>query len=146
MESTVDAGDRRRHRRAADVAEHGIVCARVRPGHAAIVIDVSPDGALIETGHRLLPGTSVVLHFETLDRRESVRGRVLRSTVAGLRASGISFRGAIRFDAPLSGMPPAHAAEYPPPTARALAVHERESTTRDDRLMEANANGDVERF
>jgi hypothetical protein len=128
------------------VAEHGIVCARVRPGHAAIVIDVSLDGALIETGHRLLPGTSVVLHFESLDRRESVRGRVLRSTVAAVRASGISFRGAIRFESPLSCLRPAHGPAYPLPITRALAVHERESATRDDRLMEANANGDVERF
>src|SRR5204862_363148 len=74
-EGQVGAGERRRQRRASDVADHGIVCARVRPGHAAIVVDVSPDGALIDTSHRLLPGTMVVLHFESVDRRESVRGR-----------------------------------------------------------------------
>ena len=136
MESVVDPAERRGRRRASEVAEHGIVCARVRPGHAAVVIDVSPDGALIETGHRLLPGTIVVLHFETLDRRESVRGRVLRSTVAGVRASGISFRGAIRFEAPLSCMRAVDTAEYQMPAARARAVHERESATREQDALQ----------
>jgi len=131
MESALNPADRRQSRRASDLAEHGIVCARVRPGHAAIVIDVSPEGALLETGHRLLPGTVVVLHFETLDRRESVRGRVLRSAVAGVRASGISYRGAVRFDSPLTCMPLPCAAEYPVRAPGALAVHERESVTRD---------------
>jgi hypothetical protein len=146
MEATVDLGERRRHRRANDVAEHGIVCARVRPGHAAIVVDVSPDGALVETGHRLLPGTIVVLHLETLDRRESVRGRVLRSRVAGLRASGISYRGAIRFESPLCCMPPVFASEYQLPVVQPLAVHGRESATRSEGPLQSTANANVERF
>jgi hypothetical protein len=145
MESVVDPDDRRRRRRASDVADHGIVCARVRPGHAAIVVDVSPDGALIETGHRLLPGTIVVLHFESLDRRESIRGRVLRSMVAGVRASGISYRGAIRFESPLTCMP-LPAAEYPVPASGALAVHARESATRDEDRGQSRTNANVERF
>jgi hypothetical protein len=146
MESAVDPGDRRQSRRASDVAEHGIVSARVRPGHAAIVIDVSPEGALIETGHRLLPGTIVVLHFESLDRRESVRSRVLRSTVAGVRASGISFRGAVRFESRLTCLSPAYSAEYPLPGSGALAVHERESSTRGDNPGQSRMDTDVERF
>jgi hypothetical protein len=40
--------------------KHGIVSACVRPGYRARLIDVSAGGALIETSHRLLPGTSVV--------------------------------------------------------------------------------------
>jgi hypothetical protein len=146
MESTVDGGERRRQRRTSDVAEHGIVCARVRPGHAAIVVDVSPDGTLIETGHRLLPGTVVALHFESLDRRESVRGRVLRSTVAGVRASGISYRGAIRFESPLSCLPSVHGAEYQVPAVAALAVHERESATREEGPIQSIASANVERI
>jgi hypothetical protein len=144
MESAVDATERRQNRRAGDVAEHGIVCARVRPGHAAIVIDVSPEGALIETGHRLLPGTLVVLHFESLTRRESVRGRVLRSTVAGVRASGISYRGAVRFETPLTCVSPSHSAEYPAAASRAFAVYERESATRSDNQDQPGTTANVE--
>jgi hypothetical protein len=146
MECVVDPGERRRSRRASDVAEHGVVCARVRPGHAAIVVNVSPDGALIETGHRLLPGTTVVLHFESLDRRESVRGRVLRSTVACVRASGISYRGAVRFESPLTCLRRPFTAEYPVPAPGALAVHEREAVTRDQLPEESRTNANVERF
>jgi PilZ domain len=146
MESAVDPVERRRTPRASDVAEHGIVCARIRPGHAAIVIDLSPEGALIETGHRLLPGTIVVLHCESLDRRESVRGRVLRSVVAGVRANGISYRGAIRFESPLTCMAPSHALNYPVPAAGAFAVHEREASTRDEGPRHRRTNVDVERF
>jgi len=146
MESALDPGDRRKGRRASEVAEHGIVCARVRPGHAAIVIDVSSEGALIETGHRLLPGTIVVLHFETLDRRESVRGRVLRSTVAAVRANGMSFRGAVRFESPLTCVALSCAPEYPVPGPGALAVHERESATRNEDLGQSGTTGNVQRF
>jgi len=146
MESMVDAGERRRQRRTSDAAEHGIVCARVRPGHAAIVVDVSPDGALIETGHRLLPGTVVALHFESLDGRVSVRGRVLRSTVAGLRTSGISYRGAIRFESPLTCLPSVHGAEYQVPEVAALTVHERESATRQEDPWKSTAPANVERI
>jgi hypothetical protein len=142
----VDTGERRGQRRASDAVEHGIVCARVRPGHAAIVVDVSPDGALIETGHRLLPGTVVVLHFESLDRRESLRGRVLRSTVAGVRASGISYRGAIHFETPLTCLSSVRGPEYQLPAVDALAVHERESATREEGPLQSTAPANVERI
>jgi hypothetical protein len=118
----------------------------VRPGHAAIVVDVSADGALIETGHRLLPGTVVVLHLESLDRRESVRGRVLRSAVAALRESGISFRGAVRFESPLTCLPSVYGEEYQLPAVAALAVHERESATREQSPLPSTRYANVERF
>jgi len=146
MESALDCGERRQSRRATDVADHGIVSARVRPGHAAIVIDLSPAGALIETGHRLLPGTTVVLHFESLERRESVRGRVLRSAVAGVRASGISYRGAVRFESRLTCTSLPSSAEYPVPESGAIADHQREWATRGDHPSHSRTNSDVERF
>jgi hypothetical protein len=93
--------DRRRARRVRLVAEHGILLARVRPGYGASVVDVSAHGALIETAHRLLPGRSVELHFETLYERVTIRGRVQRCSVADLRDRGISYRGAVGFDSPL---------------------------------------------
>jgi hypothetical protein len=94
--------DRRRAKRVRLVAEHGILLARVRPGHDATVVDVSAHGALVETAHRLLPGRSVELHFETLYERVAIRGRVQRCSVADLRDRGISYRGAVGFDSPLS--------------------------------------------
>jgi hypothetical protein len=78
--------------------EHGILNARVRPGHDATVLDVSVDGALIETAHRLLPGSCVELQIVSQDRRVSIKGRVLRCAVARLRASGVWYRGAIAFE------------------------------------------------
>jgi hypothetical protein len=84
------------------VEEHGIVTARIRPGHHAAVVDVSEHGVLIETPHRLLPGASVELMMETSTNKAAVRGRVLRSTVSCVRASSVSYRGAIGFERPLA--------------------------------------------
>ena len=42
--------------------------------------------------------------------------------MAGLRASGISYRGAIRFESPLSCMPPVSASEYQLPVGEPVRV------------------------
>jgi len=100
MESAVDSGiaDRRRAPRHHRIEDHGIISTRVRPGHRAMLINISASGALIETPHRLLPGANVDLHVERNNYRASVRGRVVRCSVVRLRASFISYRGAISFD------------------------------------------------
>ena len=90
--------DRRQARRLLQSDDHGIVSARVRPGHRAKLIDVSAGGALIETSHRLLPGAAVELHVETRSHRTNVRGRVLRCAVVIVRPSWVCYRGAIGFD------------------------------------------------
>jgi hypothetical protein len=72
--------------------------ARVRPGSEAALIDVSAGGALIETFHRMLPGSSIELQLSAGEQRVAVRGRVVRCTVECLRAGGIWYRGAIAFD------------------------------------------------
>jgi hypothetical protein len=92
------AHDRRGARRLDAFDDHRIVSARVRPGHRARLIDVSAGGALIETSHRLLPGTSVELQVETGTDRASLRGRVLRCAVVRLRPTWVCYRGAIAFD------------------------------------------------
>jgi hypothetical protein len=92
------ATDRRRARRHFGSEDHGIVRARVRPGHEARVVDVSAGGALIETVHRLLPGTRIELQLDTHEHRTVVRARVLRCAVVVVHASGISYRGAVCFD------------------------------------------------
>ena len=90
--------DRRRVRRRQRVEEHGIARARVRAGETVTIINVSAHGALVETGHRLLPGSAVELHVEGDHRRATVRGRVLRCNVARVRAISMRYRGAILFD------------------------------------------------
>jgi hypothetical protein len=90
--------DRRGMRRLEALEEHGIVSACVPPGHRARLIDVSAGGALIETSHRLLPGTSVELQVETSKDRASIRGQVLRCAVVRVRPTWVCYRGAIAFD------------------------------------------------
>jgi hypothetical protein len=90
--------DRRRMRRRQGVGDHGIVSTRVWPGCDVVLLDISANGALIETSHRLLPGAQIELHLATRERRTAVRGDVLRCSVARLRASGVCYRGAIAFD------------------------------------------------
>ena len=90
--------DRRSNRRRRLVHEHGIVRARVRPGHLATVVDVSAGGILVETEHRLLPGSSVELHVESEHRSAKLRGRVMRCSVVRVRPEAVSYRGAIAFD------------------------------------------------
>jgi hypothetical protein len=96
--SPIETMERRRMRRHRHVDEHGIVAARVRPGHRARVIDVSAGGALIETSHRLLPGTVVELHVERGSEHTRVRGRVLRCAVVKVRPTWVCYRGAIGFE------------------------------------------------
>ena len=63
-----------------------------------MLINIGAGGALIETGHRLLPGANVDLVLERSQHRASVRGRVLRCTVVRLQSASICYRGAIGFD------------------------------------------------
>jgi len=92
------APDRRNTPRHRGAETHGIVSARVRPGHLATLLDVSAGGALIETAYRLLPGTFVELHVETAQGRTCIRGHVLRCAVVGVCSTLICYRGAIGFE------------------------------------------------
>ena len=91
-----------RERRAAPrkhtLEEHGIRAARVRAGRDAAVLNVSVGGILIETLHRLLPGTTIELQLSVGEQRAEVRGRVVRSAVSCLRHGRVSYRGAIAFE------------------------------------------------
>jgi hypothetical protein len=101
METLVNAvtTDRRVAHRRHSVEQHGVLGARVRPGHEVELIDISAGGALVECGRRLLPGTFVELHLTAADDRcACVRGRVLRCAVVQVKATGMSYRGAIVFD------------------------------------------------
>lgn len=78
--------------------QHRIQSVRVRPGHAAAIVDVSPGGALVETDRGLPPGGIVELQMESDARRSFVRGRVLRCAVSQVHASCVKYRSAIAFD------------------------------------------------
>ncbi len=95
---SLSTSERRGRPRCRDVKAHGIASLRVRPGHHADLVDVSEGGALLETMHRLLPGTSVELHMETKSGKTSVRGRVVRCTVSKLFPESVWYRGAVQFD------------------------------------------------
>ena len=90
--------DRRSVRRMDAFEEHRIGSACVRPGHRARLIDVSACGALIETNHRLLPGSDVELDVEKGPDRARIRGRVVRCDVVRVRPTWVCYRGAIAFD------------------------------------------------
>ncbi len=94
--SSMQSERRCARRRGAD--EHGIVRARIRPGHHVRLIDLSPGGALVEADRRLLPGTAVELYIEAQDRRATLRGCVLRCSVVRVRPASMCYRGAIVFD------------------------------------------------
>jgi hypothetical protein len=100
METTLNSGiaDRRRTPRHHRIEDHGIVTTRVRPGHRAMLINISAGGALLDTPYRLLPGSNVDLLVERNNYRASVRGRVLRCAVVRVRSASICYRGAIGFD------------------------------------------------
>ena len=109
------------------IEEHGIVSARVRPGHRVAVINMSACGALIEGANRLLPGAAVDLQIETSHRRSTLRGHVLRCAVIRLRSSSVWYRAAIAFDRPRSALHDGRATEYglpatETPTASAARV------------------------
>ena len=95
---TRERRERRKASRHEGAERHGIQSIHVRPGHRAMLINISAGGALIETGHRLLPGSNVDLVLNRSQYRATVRGRVLRCTVVRLRSASICYRGAIGFD------------------------------------------------
>ena len=122
--------DRRGAPRFQSLGDHGIVSARIRPGHPARLVDVSAGGALIETLHRLLPGRSVEIQMEGQDRRATIRGCVVRCAVVAVRAASVSYRGAVRFDERLSWFAaPAIADGYEVPTPRASTASARADVT-----------------
>jgi PilZ domain len=112
--------DRRLSTRTTAISELGISQARVRPGHEASVIDISPHGALIETALRLLPGRQVELQIERGDEVTAIRGRVVRCRVSRVLPSRLSYYGAIGFEQPLVWLASPANREYPVLTAPAI--------------------------
>ena len=121
--------ERRATPRRQTLEEHGITAARVRAGRDAAVLNVSVGGILIETLHRLLPGTTIELQLSRGDQRTEVRGRVLRSTVSCLRHGRVSYSGAIVFERALASLGVVDGYAVPRSTATDRH-HGREDATR----------------
>ena len=93
--------ERRRHvRRAGDLP--WLRAARLQPGLEAVLADLSPGGALVETATRLRLGMKTVLLLKTRDGELRAPAGVLRAWVSSLLPDrGILYRGALRFDRPI---------------------------------------------
>ncbi|MGH9411987.1 MAG: PilZ domain-containing protein [Vicinamibacterales bacterium] len=90
---------RPRERRREPRADARHMRARVGPGHHLVVIDMSAGGVLVEAARPLRPGSRIDLHLEDDDRRDLLRARVIRCTVAALSAeTGVTYRAALSFD------------------------------------------------
>lgn len=76
--------DRRTAARAQFIGGHLPPTARVRPGHAVTIVDLSVSGALVEAPLRLRPGSRCELQIETAERTVTTGARVTRCFVARL--------------------------------------------------------------
>jgi hypothetical protein len=90
--------ERRCYRRLRGVHEHGIYRARVRPGIEVRLLDISAQGAAIESAYQLLPGRRLDLHLSFAAGAVVVRGLVLRCTVCFASVDRVTYRGALAFD------------------------------------------------
>lgn len=94
--------ERRTEPRYAAHALPSIVTVRVRPGILANLVDMSANGAQLETGRRLLQGRFVHVQFLGPRGVTTVRARVVRNHVGTLSACLIRYRSGVRFDRRLS--------------------------------------------
>jgi len=90
--------ERRRATRRQHVEDHGILAAFIRPGRRIAIVNASATGALIESGHRLLPGSIVECQIQGRPGRTAVRARIVRSYVAMVRCGSLCYRAALQFD------------------------------------------------
>ncbi len=74
------------------------IAALVRPGQWAIVIDLSPSGALIAGRRPLRPGAVVDVYFESDGRRAAARATVVRCSVAAMDADRVVYHAGLAFE------------------------------------------------
>ena len=82
-------------------APHRMTC-RIRPGHDALIVNLSANGVLVDTHRRLVPGGLVDVQIDAGGRRAVARALVLRSAVSVLLADDVTYWGALRFDRPVA--------------------------------------------
>lgn len=115
--------ERRRNRRESgqDVER---IAARVRPGHAVSVVDISLSGALIEGRRPLRPGAHIEVHLRAGAARAALMARVVRCLVSAIDGpDGVLYRSGLSFDEPCPFVSEASA-------PRGYCVHDEEGTDR----------------
>ena len=100
---TVSAERRIATRRVGESA-HGIRSVRLRTGHQASLVDISPDGIGFETEAGIAPGTPIDVVVVSGDRSGSRRALVVHSRVCGLHPTrGARYRIGVRLQHGHSG-------------------------------------------
>ncbi|MCU0564417.1 MAG: hypothetical protein MUE48_10840 [Desulfobacterales bacterium] len=91
------ACERRAHARSWFLLGRALLAARMRTGSPLRVLNTSPDGMLVESPARLLPGTRVDLILQSGTTREQTPWFVVHSRVGCLRGSSdIRYRVGLR--------------------------------------------------
>jgi hypothetical protein len=83
----IEPHERRRHTRTHAPAGNAHLAARLRTGSPLRVLDTSPDGMLVESPARLLPGRQIDLVLHSGDSREQAPWVVVHSRVGCIRGS-----------------------------------------------------------
>jgi PilZ domain-containing protein len=96
-----DLGERRRAARRVPSPVEALSRLRLRAGRELAVIDISSNGALVESTTRLLPGTHVDVHVTAAHGRILVRARVVRCAVWMVTPQVVQYRGALAFTSPV---------------------------------------------
>lgn len=93
------ASERRRTPRRSGAALAWVREVRLQPRLEATLIDLSEEGAVVETSKSLRPGTRAGLHLTGDHGGWHASGRVARSWVASVVPEhGVRYRGAVVFD------------------------------------------------
>jgi hypothetical protein len=93
----IPARDRRAHPRSWFLLGHAHLAARMRTGSPLRVLNTSPDGMLVESPARLLPGRHVELVLQSGTTREQAPWLIVHSRVGCLRGrSEIRYRAGLR--------------------------------------------------
>lgn len=103
----MDKAERRAHARESGSAGLAGLAARLRTGSPLRVLDTSPDGMLVESPARLLPGRHVSLVVECGSAQEQAPWVVVHSRVGCLRGSAdLRYRAGLRRTSGSSYPPP----------------------------------------
>ena len=93
----IPAKERRTHPRSWFLLGHARLAARMRTGSPLRVLNTSPDGMLVESPARLLPGRRVDLILQSGATREQAPWLVVHSRVGCLRGSSdLRYRAGLR--------------------------------------------------
>ena len=90
--------ERRAARRITPDLLNADVSARIRPGHVAHVRNLSSTGLSVETSRRLSPGAVIELTLTVGVDVHTVRARVVRCQVVGLKATDVLFAGGLELE------------------------------------------------